>query len=108
MRSKREVLRRYISVDDFLSVSTSLLFGHPDFISPFDSGGELVSALSLAQSIAKANTVPVEVQANVDPGLEADSYYSDNSAWLRACQMLSYVPETLEEQIQRNLKSLNL
>lgn len=107
VRSQREVLRRYISADDFLSVSTSLLFGNHDFTSPFDSGGELISALALAQAISEASSISIEVESNVDPGLEADSYYSDNSAWLKACEVLNYVPETLKEQIQRNLRTLN-
>lgn len=107
VRSQREVIRRYISADDFLSVSTSLLFGNHDFTSPFDSGGELISALALAQSIAEASSIPIEVESNVDPGLEADSYFSDNSAWLKACKVLDYVPETLKEQIERNLRTLN-
>ena len=107
VRSQREVFRRYISADDFLSVSTSLLFGHHDLTSPFDSGGDLISAQALANSIADASSIPVQVDANVDPGLDADSYFSDNVVWLKACEVLGYVPETLEEQIQRNLRTLN-
>lgn len=105
VRSKFPVLRRYVSADDFLAVSISLLYSENNLESPFDSGGELISAVDLAVLIAGSCEAQVEVIAKVNPDLDADSYFSDNSSWQFYCQQLDYTPETLAEQIDRNLNS---
>jgi nucleoside-diphosphate-sugar epimerase len=106
VRSKLPVMRRYVSADDFLAVSISLLYSENSLDSPFDSGGELISAVDLAELIAGSCEAPVEVIANVNPDLGADCYFSDNSSWQFYCKQLDYIPETIAQQIARNLSSL--
>lgn len=106
VRSNRPVVRRYTSVDDFLAISISKLFGRSLLDKPFDSGGELISALELAKLIASTCSAPVHVQHEVNHDLVSDNYFSDNTAWAFACKEFNYTPETLVEQIQRNLRAI--
>lgn len=107
VRSKRPVFRRYISVEDFLAVGLACLFTSAWKPLIVDSGGELTSAVELAALTASRVSPKALVVHDVDTSLAPDDYYSDNSSWLRACELLSFAPENLVQQVDRVIASLS-
>lgn len=96
------VLRRYVSVDDFLAGALWQSAHKTDsFFSIFDSGGELVELEILANIAAKL--------AGVDPALvlrppirrEPNMYFSDNVTWTSFLDQSGYDAEDLEMQVLR-------
>jgi nucleoside-diphosphate-sugar epimerase len=104
--SRIPVYRRYVSAEDFLSVALTRLFasGHEPEI--FDSGGQLISLVDLAVLTAELQDHEVTVRSQVTNQNNEDRYYSDNSQWSKACHDLGFIPETISEQVSRNIAYL--
>lgn len=103
VKAKSPVYRRYCSAEDFLAMSLIKLHSKNHGTEIFDSGGELTSLLNLAEQIALSQTHDVTVVSNVTETELGDSYYSDNIQWIEACKAFEFIPESLSEQILRNL-----
>jgi nucleoside-diphosphate-sugar epimerase len=104
VKSPNPVYRRYVSTEDFLALSVAMLFSQTCSAEIFDSGGELVSLVDLAQMIAELQTNKVSVVTRQSNSQASDNYYSDNSQWAQECEAFGFVPENLIEQISRNLE----
>ena len=61
MEAPNPVHRRYSSADDFLALATAKLFSGRTQSEIFDSGGELISLIDLAEKIAQAQDHDVTV-----------------------------------------------
>ena len=96
------VHRRYSSADDFLALATAKLFSGRTQSEIFDSGGELISLIDLAEKIAQAQDHDVTVVSNISDS-RLDQYHSDNTQWFEECRNFEFIPENLEDQIYRNL-----
>jgi nucleoside-diphosphate-sugar epimerase len=96
------VHRRYSSVDDFLALATTKLFSGRTHSEIFDSGGELISLIDLANKIAQVQDHDVTVVSNISDS-RLDQYHSDNTQWLEECRNFEFIPENIEEQIYRNM-----
>lgn len=97
LRAGHPVYRRYVSVDDYLSVSFKRVLGGET--GALDSGGPLVEARDLALRIADRAGSTVEFPAEFDESI-SDRYHSDNRAWTDAVAAEGYVAASLEEQIE--------
>ena len=97
LRAERPVYRRYVSVDDYLSVClTRALRGVSGVV---DSGGPLVEARDLARRVADRLGAAVEFP-NVFDESRPDLYYSDDVGWSEAVAAQGYCPASLDEQIE--------
>jgi hypothetical protein len=93
-----------VSAEDFLALSVAKLFSQSNSAEIFDSGGELVSLVDLAQKIADLQTNKVSVVSRQSNPEASNNYYSDNRQWIQECEAFGFVPENLSEQISRNLE----
>jgi nucleoside-diphosphate-sugar epimerase len=96
------VNRRYSSAEDFLALATSKLFSGSTQGEIFDSGGDLISLIDLANKIAQVQDHDVTVMSNISDS-RLDQYHSDNTQWLRECRNFEFIPESIEDQIYRNI-----
>jgi nucleoside-diphosphate-sugar epimerase len=103
VKSPNPVSRRYVAAEDFLAVALAKLFSKSEAFEVLDSGGELVSLVQLAQKVADYQPHEVTVVSHQSSDEATDSYYSDNLIWVRECRTVGFVPETLDEQILRNI-----
>jgi nucleoside-diphosphate-sugar epimerase len=103
VKSPNLVSRRYVAAEDFLAVSLAKLFSRSSLFELLDSGGELVSLVELAQKVADSQPHEVTVVSQQSNDEVTDRYYSDNVQWVRECEAFGFVPETLIEQISRNV-----
>jgi nucleoside-diphosphate-sugar epimerase len=102
VEATNQVHRRYSSAEDFLALATVRLFSGNCHGELFDSGGDLVSLIDLAKKIAQSQDHDVRVVTNI-LDTKIDDYHSDDSQWAEACRKFDFVPETIDEQIYRNL-----
>ena len=102
VEATNQVLRRYSSAEDFIALATVKLFSGNCYGELFESGGDLISLINLAEKIAKSQDHDVRVMSNILDS-KIDSYHSDDSQWLEACRKFDFIPETIDEQIYRNL-----
>jgi nucleoside-diphosphate-sugar epimerase len=102
VEASNPVQRRYSSADDFLALATAKLFSGKSQSEIFDSGGELISLVDLADKIAQAQSHDVTVVSNIIEG-RLDQYHSDNTQWLEECRNFEFTPENIEDQIYRNI-----
>lgn len=103
VKSPNPVLRRYVAAEDFLALALAKLFSSPGSSEVFDSGGDLISLLELAQKVADLQKHEVSVVSHQSSSEVKDDYYSDDRQWVRECEAFGFVPESLNEQISRNL-----
>lgn len=98
------VMRRYVAVDDFLAVGLRCLrHGSCD---PFDSGGPLVEAHSLARLVGEVTGATVQERPEYGDKATQDIYFSDNRAWTEACERFGFHPAPLREQVVRVHKAM--
>jgi len=103
LKSKNQVNRRYVAVEDFLALALAKLFSTSKTSEILDSGGELISLVDLARKIAKLQDHEVAVVSSQSSKGSSDNYYSDNKKWVNECAVFNFAPETLTEQISRNI-----
>ncbi len=108
VKSPNPVSRRYVSAEDFLAVALAKLFSESGAFEVLDSGGELISLVQLAQKVADSQTHDVSVVSHQSSSEVKDNYYSNNEQWSRECEALGFYPETLIEQISRNINFYRL
>lgn len=106
VRSTFPIRRRYVSADDFLAVALACLFSNKWNFRTLDSGGDLITAVELAQLTAKRVAPEAHVSFEVDMNQQSDDYFSDNSSWSSACSLMNFQPESLVEQVDRLLLAL--
>jgi hypothetical protein len=87
-----------------LALSLAKLFAESALFTVFDSGGELTSLVDLARIVSdlQVHAVSVRPTRQTKEGLE-DRYYSDNVQWKADCQLFEFVPETIVQQVSRNI-----
>jgi nucleoside-diphosphate-sugar epimerase len=105
IESSRPVYRRYCAVDDLLSLAFAT-WPNPELngYGLLESGGELQDLLSLAHQVVKIAGNCATISHAIDPAAEPDTYYSDNSSFLAACNAASYTPKSLDSQILKSIK----
>ena len=104
VKSQQPTFRRYVSVEDYLTVS---LFQALQGISGvIESGGELIEVGALAERITKLVNPRAHVQREPLLTATASTYASDGASWEKACSDLDYEPEELNSQIARTAKGL--
>ena len=96
--AQQPVFRRYVSVEDLLTVCvTRLLDGWTGTI---DSGGELIEmgefAARVAALVSPGSIIERAEMARTEPLI----YASDNVSWREACSRIGFVPSDLDEQIR--------
>jgi nucleoside-diphosphate-sugar epimerase len=96
------VHRRYSSAEDFLALAMVKLFSGNCFGELFESGGELISLINLAEKIAESQDHDVRVVSNIS-GSNIDNFHSDDRQWVEECEKHDFTAETIDEQIYRNL-----
>jgi len=102
VEATNQVHRRYSSAEDFIALATVKLFSGNCYGELFESGGELISLINLADKIAQSQDHDVRVMSNILDS-KIDEYHSDDSQWVEACRKFDFIPETIDEQIYRNL-----
>ena len=102
VEASNPVQRRYSSADDFLAIATAKLFSGRSQSEIIDSGGDLISLIDLANKIAQVQDHDVTVMSNISDS-RLDQYHSDNTQWLRECRNFEFIPESIEDQICRNI-----
>jgi nucleoside-diphosphate-sugar epimerase len=98
------VLRRYVSVRDFLMVL--LAEGSPGDTAIIESGGELVEIGDLARRVVSVLGFPARIQRASLRHLEPSAYASNGESWMKACQRTGLQPESLEDQIRATARGL--
>lgn len=95
--ANRPVYRRYVSIEDYLTVCLmQLLSGWSGVI---DSGGELVEIGDLARRIVQLVNPTAKIQREKQSTSDIFLYASDDTTWVDACSMLDFTAERLENQI---------
>ena len=96
--AQQPVFRRYVSVEDLLTVCmTRLLDGWTGTI---DSGGELIEMGELAARVAAQVNLGSIIERAEMALTEPLIYASDNVSWMEACGRIGFVPLDLDEQIR--------
>lgn len=90
------VYRKYVGVDDFFAVCLAAAARGGEHV--IDSAGELIEFGALAGRIA-ARVGGVEAVRAEPDDTEPDDYYTRSTTWDDACAAASYLPATLDEQI---------
>jgi nucleoside-diphosphate-sugar epimerase len=104
IRAAHEVWRRYVGVDDLLSVCVSLAL--EGWSGDVDSGGSLVEIGELARRVVAEVNPGIEISRPPLDGSAADRYHSDDRSWQEACRRLSHTPASLEHQIEATARVL--
>lgn len=94
----RPVLRRYVSVDDFLTVCLGRAVS--GWSGVIDSGGELVEMGNLAERIVRVVNPSASVTRASQSSSKPSVYASDDGTWRAACTALGFLPADLESQIR--------
>lgn len=94
--SKRKVFRRYVSIDDVLTVALLSATTEPTVL---ETGGELLELGELAEKIVEYLNPNAVIQRTLDLSLEPDSYHSDNTSWKAAIALSNYMETSLANQI---------
>jgi nucleoside-diphosphate-sugar epimerase len=95
--ARANVYRRYVSVEDLLSVSLAV----PELSGSrlIDSGGQLVEMQELAERIVSVvNPRAAIIRAERD-GSPDNRYYASESSWAQACAETGFTPAELDAQI---------
>lgn len=95
--SNRKVFRRYVSIEDSLTLALLNATTDPTVL---DTGGELVEIGELAEKIVASLNPQAEIQRTLDLSLEPDCYYSDNRSWEAALSFSNFKQTSIENQIQ--------
>jgi nucleoside-diphosphate-sugar epimerase len=103
VKSPNPVLRRYVAAEDLLALALVKLFSGSNSSEVLESGGDLILLSELAQKVADLQTHEVSVVSEVNSSEIRDPYHSDNIQWVQECKALGFVPESLIEQILRNI-----
>lgn len=103
VKSPNPVFRRYVAAEDFLALALVKLFSKSSSCEVFESGGDLISLVGLAQEVAKLQTHEVTVVSSQSSSEVLDTYCSDNMQWVRECEVFRFTPESLVGQISRNI-----
>ena len=92
------VFRRYVAVEDLLAVALASASGGGFRV--IDSGGPLVEMQQLAEVVVSVVNPGASItRAAPAPEGKPSEYYSDNSAWERACAETGFRPAALEQQV---------
>lgn len=102
VEATNQVHRRYSSADDFLALASVKLFSGNCYGEVLESGGDLISLIDLAEKIAQSQDHDVKVLTNISDS-KIEKYHSDDSQWIEECKKFDFTPETIDEQIHRNL-----
>lgn len=102
--SKGRVFRRYVSVEDLITLS--LLRTVTGNLYALDSGGEVIELNELAELIFKLIGAEPKIVRELKPFIADDLYYSNNQTWNESIKEYSYNPQSLEEQIKVLLSSV--
>lgn len=100
--SKKKVVRRYCSAEDFLAVAFA---SAKNGIREIDSGGELVELSHLAERVRAAVNPQAKIYAHKDI-VGIDCYHSDGQQWLQLLEKFRLEPESLELQIEKTAKEV--
>ena len=105
LRSDRQVWRRYVSVEDFLSAC--LVRGLSGWSGVVDSGGDLIESMELAQRVTKYfQDVKIERSPAFNAEAPPDVYASDNSSWEETLASTGVVADDLDMQIRKTAQGL--
>jgi nucleoside-diphosphate-sugar epimerase len=104
VNSQGKVFRRYTSVSDLIALGLAHTLSSDVRYQVLESGGELIDLVTLANLIATLSGRHLEVQSEIDEGIQIDNYYSDGVSWEMACESKGFREEGLESQILRSLK----
>jgi nucleoside-diphosphate-sugar epimerase len=98
LHSGHPVFRRYVSVEDLLSVCLTLLM--QGWSGTIDSGGPLIELGDLAdEAVAVINPAASIMRADAD-GLAADRYYADEASWVDGCAKAQVTAAGLADQLR--------
>jgi nucleoside-diphosphate-sugar epimerase len=98
LESGHPVFRRYVSVEDLLTVCwTRLTQGWGGII---DSGGPLVELGDLADAALEALNPAATITRAASDGEAADHYYADDASWIEGCAMAQFTAGRLPEQLR--------
>jgi nucleoside-diphosphate-sugar epimerase len=105
LRSDRQVWRRYVSVEDFLSAC--LVRGLSGWSGVVDSGGDLIESMELAQRVTMYfQDVKIERSPAFNAEAPPDVYASDNSSWEETLASTGVVADDLDMQIRKTAQGL--
>jgi nucleoside-diphosphate-sugar epimerase len=99
IEASRPVIRRYVAVDDFLSVCTNHLTR--GWTGDIDSGGERIEVGSLAERIVSIVNPSATVTRAPWTSDAPSEYASDNITWEAACGRIGFGAANIDEQIRR-------
>lgn len=99
IESPHRVVRRYVSVDDLLTIG--LLHASEFKDQPIlESGGEKVDLLKLAELIRSEINPGIKIEHQIDLDLPPNEYFAKGDSWERTCAHFSYEPSNLTTQIR--------
>jgi nucleoside-diphosphate-sugar epimerase len=102
LKNAGPVIRRYISVSDFLTVGSELLIGKNENLF-LDSGGDLVSLHELAKIFSQLTGA--EIAKITHQEKNANYYFSSNEQWLRAVSEVDFKPMSIIDQAETYLSN---
>lgn len=103
IRARRPVWRRYCLTDDLLAVSVATANTGGMII---DSGGPLVEMSELAAAVRDVVNPAARISRALSADEEPDLYYTDDESWRAACDLVSFAPSGLTEQITLTARGL--
>lgn len=97
IRSEVPTYRRYVSVEDVLTLSVlEVNSGNSGVV---ETGGELVEMQDLAQRVRDVVNPEINISRPAVLGSASSVYASDGTSWEQACARHGYVAASLEQQI---------
>jgi nucleoside-diphosphate-sugar epimerase len=97
IQSKSKVFRRYVSIEDVLTLALLNANTEPLVL---ETGGELVELGELAEKIVETLNPSAVIKRTLDLSLEPDCYHSDNTSWEAAVLSSNFKQTSLENQIR--------
>jgi len=101
IRSSRRVFRRYVAAGHFMDVLTTA--AQDLALSEFDSGGRLIEMSDLADLVG-SHFGGLQVNRNLDSGLDADDYYPKNDDFEKLEHTLGLGVENFELELQKTVE----
>ena len=99
IKSNERVFRRFSPIEDVIGLS-SILASRPDPI-VYETGGELIELLELAELVAQASSPRVTVSHNLNESKPQNHYHSDDLSWQANLKDHNLEQESVQSQISR-------
>lgn len=100
----RPVFRRFVGVDDVLTVTMGL--GLRGWSGLIETGGELIELGRLAQRIISIVNPSAKLSRSAQTSDQPSVYASDNVSWSQACADMGHRPAGLDAQIRNTASGL--